>query len=130
MLREVRRYEMRWARGSVGLLGLSLALGMGACATARPSAGADPFSGGGQPEDVLITVENNDFRDANLYAVWNGVPRRVGSVTGKTTRTFRTLWRSEYLQFHVDFLGQGEYRTEVVPVDRGDHLSFVIMPGA
>jgi hypothetical protein len=109
---------------------LLVAVMAGACATGRRAPEGDPFDArGGLDEDVLLTVENNDFRDASVYALWNGVRRRVGSVTGKTTQTFRMEWLSEFIQFHVDFLGQGEYRSEVVPVDRGDHLNFVILPG-
>ena len=46
-------------------------------------------------EDVRITIENMDFRDATVFAHWNGVRRRVGFVVGKTTRTFRSRWLSE-----------------------------------
>jgi hypothetical protein len=116
-------------RRLAGPLALALLLALAGCGAARSPDRGDPFAGGAQADDVLITVENNDFRDATVYALWNGVRRRVGGVTGKTTQTFRVDWRSEYLQFHVDFLGQGEYRSEVVPVDRGDHLNFVILPG-
>jgi hypothetical protein len=71
---------------------------------------------------------NDDFRDATVYVYWSGVRARAGSVTGKTTQTFTMPWRGEYVQLRVDFLGsRSEYRTEVVPVDRGDHLNFVIM---
>jgi hypothetical protein len=88
----------------------------------------DPFdAAGGNSEDVLLTVQNNDFRDASIYAVWNGVRRRVGSVTGMTSETFRMDWRSEEIQLAIDFVGGGGYMSERVPVTQGDHLDFVIM---
>ena len=80
-------------------------------------------------EDVRITVENVDFRDATVYALWNGVKRRVGFVVGKTTKTFRMRWLSERLQFEVDFVGGGGYRSESIGALRGDHFNFVILPG-
>jgi hypothetical protein len=102
------------------------------CATSQGSDRVtDPFGGGGAAsEDVLLTVENNDFRDASIYALWNGMRRRVGSVTGKTSETFRMEWRSEEIQLEIDFLGGGsgdDYVSERVPVMQGDHLNFVIM---
>ena len=79
-------------------------------------------------EDVRITIENVDFRDATIYAYWNGVKRRVGFVVGKKTETFRMRWLSDRLQLEVDFVGRGGYRTESIDVLPGDHLNFVIMP--
>jgi len=117
------------SRFFAGVLAAALAAG---CATSQtPDPATDPFDGGGAGrEDVLLTVENNDFRDASIYALWNGVRRRVGSVTGKTSETFRMEWRSEEIQLEIDFLGGGsgdDYVSERVPVTQGDHLNFVIM---
>ena len=91
----------------------------------------DPFvaSGPEQSEEVLLTVENNDFRDANIFAFWDGVRDRVGFVTGKTSRTFRMKWRSEHVQIGVDFVGRGGQRSGNVDVWPGDHLNYVIMIG-
>lgn len=109
-----------------------MALGMAACASmSEPAerAADDPFevARGGGTDEVLLTVENNDFRDATIYVLWNGARRRAGTVTGKTSETFRMEWRSEWVQLEVDFLGGGGYTTERVDVVQGDHLNFVIM---
>lgn len=113
------------------LFGLGLALLLSGCATTSLPVDGDPFAGSGsRSEGVLLTVENNDFRDASIYAVWDGVRTRVGSVTGKTSQTFRIRWRSEDLRLDIDFLGAGEYSSESIGVFQGDHLNFVIMPGA
>ncbi|MGE0160924.1 MAG: hypothetical protein AB7T31_16095 [Gemmatimonadales bacterium] len=109
---------------------LVLALVLGGCASSGPASQpqVDPFSArGAGSEDVLLTVQNNDFRDASIYALWNGVRRRVGSVTGMTSETFRMEWRSEEIQLAIDFVGGGDYVSERVPVTQGDHLDFVIM---
>jgi len=120
---------MRALRMSLGTV--LLALGMAGCASmSEPAAqGArDPFEvARSGTDDVLLTVENNDFRDATIYVLWNGARRRAGAVTGKSTETFRMEWRSEWVQLQVDFLGGGGYTTERVDVLQGDHLNFVIM---
>ncbi len=109
----------------------SLALLLGACAAGAPgtSTRTDPFeaAAGRESDEVLLTVQNNDFRDASIYAVWNGVRKRVGSVTGMTSETFRMRWQSEEIQLSIDFVGGGGYTSERVPVTQGDHLDFVIM---
>lgn len=89
-----------------------------------------PFDGAGPTEDeVWLTVENNDFRDATIHLDWSGRRTRAGVVTGKTTETFRMRWVSEWALIEVDFLGGGGYQSETVPVYPGDHLHFVIMGG-
>ena len=109
---------------------LLLAATLAGCATTP--AERDTFSavvGDRGSEDVRITIENVDFSDATIYARWNGVRRRVGFVVGKTTKTFRMRWLSERLQFEVDFVGGGGYRSESIDALRGDHFNFVILPG-
>jgi len=98
------------------------------CVSTAASSG-DPFAevpGAGGP--VRFTIQNNDFRDASVYGYWNGVRERIGSVTGKTIKTFETDWKSETFSFFVDFVGGGEYHSETIEVWPGDHLDFVIMP--
>jgi hypothetical protein len=113
---------------------LVLALAVGGCAAGSPGSPTrvDPFSvaAGDDTDEVRLTVQNMDFRDASIYAIWNGVKRRVGSVTGMTSETFRMRWQSEEIQLEVDFVGGGGYVSERVPVTQGDHLDFVIMAGA
>jgi len=115
------------SRARFGPLGsLALAALVAGCASVQEPR-PDPFSASPTSDEVWLTVENNDFRDATIHAVWNGVRRRVGTVTGKTSETFRMDWRSEDVQLAIDFLGGGGYLSERVPVTQGDHLNFVIM---
>ena len=109
------------------LSGLLLAATLTGCAAQQGGLEQTPFAEARAfDEDVLLTVENNDFRDATIYVYWNGVKRRVGRVTGKTSKTFRMEWRSEEAQLGADFLGRGGFRTETIGVDPGDHLSLLI----
>ncbi|HSH75260.1 MAG TPA: hypothetical protein VLA09_06235 [Longimicrobiales bacterium] len=107
---------------------VTLALGSAGCASTQEP--RSPFDRTGTNDQVLLTVENQDFRDATVYVYWNGVKDRAGFVTGKTTRTFEMTWKSEDVVLEVDFVGQGGFYSERVPVYQGDHLNFVIMPEA
>lgn len=92
----------------------------------------DPFrsGAGGRDAPVLLTVDNQDFQDASIFVNWNGPRQRVGSVTGKTKKTFEITWRDYQMWIEVHFLGGGELKrgqpTMVLP---GDHIDFIIMPG-
>lgn len=109
-------------------LGLAVVSAPAACATGQAT--ESPFrTGRTGDEEVRLTVRNNDYRDATIYAYWNGARARVGMVIGKTEETFTMRWRSEDIQLEVDFVGGGGFRTEVVAVYRGDHLEFHIPVG-
>lgn len=108
--------------------GFVLASAAAACAGSQDV--RSPFTGPEErSEEVLLTILNNDFRDATVYAHWNGLRDRVGMVVGKTSKTFTMRWRSEYVALEIDFVGGGGYRTEQIDVLEGDHLNFTIMPG-
>jgi hypothetical protein len=117
-------YARLAALAAVAVLAASCSSMGGTNSSARPFDEASAFS-----EDILLTVENNDLRDATVHVVWGGMKSRAGSVTAKTTQTFRLRWRSEEVQLEADFLGGGGFRSERVPVYPGDHLNFVIMSG-
>lgn len=128
---EVELVMIRLPRRETTSIILVVAVVLGSCQTGQNERVQDPFvaSGPEQSEEVLLTVENNDFRDANIFAFWDGVRDRVGFVTGKTSRTFRMKWRSERVQIGVDFVGRGGQRSGNVDVWPGDHLNYVIMIG-
>jgi hypothetical protein len=98
-----------------------------ACASGGPV--PSPFEEGSDPT-ILLTVDNQDFRDATVYADWNGVRNRVGMVVGKTTETFTVDWRDYTVRLEVDFIGGGELKAiDPIMVSPGEHLDFIIMPG-
>ncbi|MBM4185399.1 MAG: hypothetical protein FJ207_14475 [Gemmatimonadetes bacterium] len=113
-------------------IGASMALCLAVClaSACAPRAGTegDPFAGG-PPDPIFITVDNQDWRDATIFADWNGVRHRVGSVVGKTTETFSTPWREYQVRLSVDFVGGGAMRLEPTGVVPGDHLDLLIPPG-
>lgn len=77
-------------------------------------------------QSVRLTVENNNPKDAAIYANWGGRRNRVGMVTGKTTRTFEMRWRYEEVRLEVDFVAGTGFVSEPIAVYGGDHLNFVI----
>lgn len=85
-----------------------------------------PGSGFGGP--VRLTVQNNDFNDAVVYANWQGsVRHRVGLFTGKTEQTVTLEWRGDVVQFEVDFIAGSAFFIDPIDVQAGDHLDIVLM---
>ena len=110
---------------------MAAVLGSG-CAAANELAGgnvADPMA----PNDkfgsvVRLTVQNNDFKDATVYAVWDsGNRRRIGMVTGKTSATFTFDWVSHILSIEADFVAGEGFVSDPIEVWEGDHVDLVIM---
>jgi hypothetical protein len=120
--RRIGRAAAGWIAGTVLALG-----GCGGPSSGPgPGRAPNPFDANAERQDILLTVQNDDFRDATVHVLWNGLRTRAGMVVGKTSQTFRMRWRSEEIQLYVDFVGQGEYWSERVGVLQGDHLHFVI----
>jgi hypothetical protein len=70
---------------------------------------------------VTIVVENQNFYDATIYLRWyNGERRRLGTVTGYTTREFDTRWVAPEVQVEVDLLAGGTYRGDRISVSPGE----------
>lgn len=91
--------------------------------------GNNPFQGGAGQNEIQVTIRNQNFSDATVWAVWRAGSRaRLGSVTGNSTRTFSTPWRGDVIQFEVDFLGGRRYTTQSYPVNEGDHLELTLRP--
>lgn len=91
--------------------------------------GNNPFQGPAGRNEIQVTIRNQNFSDASVYAIWRAGARvRLGSVTGNSSRTFSTPWRGDVIQFEVDFLGGGGYTTPSYPVNEGDHLELTLRP--
>ncbi len=77
---------------------------------------------------VRLTVQNNDFKDAVIYANWEGsTRRRVGLATGKTSQTFTFEWGGPVVRFEADFIAGDRIFIEAIEVLEGDHLDLVLM---
>ena len=98
-----------------------------ACAHAgnRPLFARSP----GQARDrVTISVDNQNFLDANVYALWNGQRDRVGMVTGKTAHDFDVDFRNGDLQLEIDLIAGQSMTTDRISVFEGDDVQLVIPP--
>jgi hypothetical protein len=105
---------------------LALALATAGCA----STGRPIEDEGGVREDVEVTVENQNFQDAVVYAIWGAGPRdRLGMVTGNTTETFTTeVQAGGDMRIEVDLIAGNDVVTESMGVFRGDDIRVVIPP--
>jgi hypothetical protein len=121
MRKTIRRTALLLALGA-------LTLGAGACNRNRD---LGPLMGGrGRNQPVQLTVQNNRFEDAAIYAIWQGGTRhRVGLATGTTSSTFSFEWRAEVIRFEVDFIAADGYMVDPIEVSPGDHLDLVILGG-
>ncbi len=107
----------------VALLSASLLMGCARAPRSAPLFGAVRGSG-----SVTVTIQNNDIKDAVIYANWSGSNRRrVGMAIGKTSQTFTIEWQSEIVQFDADFIAGGTFPFEPIEVYEGDHLDLIIM---
>ena len=86
-----------------------------------------PFEAGAQR--VRIDVLNRNFADATLRAVVDGAHRRLGTVRGHSSATFRLDWPySRPLRIEIDLLAGGSCITPVVDVDPGEVIDLRIEP--
>jgi hypothetical protein len=76
--------------------------------------------------EVSVTVKNENFYDATVYACRGTMQDRLGVVTSSTTRKFKFRWVTADLRFLVDFTGGGRFLTTLLQVETGDELDFVI----
>lgn len=108
------------------LLILLVLLGTAACASGgRPIVSREAGSG----NQIQLTVENQNFKDAVVYALWGAGPRdRLGTVIGNTTQTFEVPYRSGEFRVEVDFIAGDDVVTETIGVFQGDHIQVQIPP--
>lgn len=108
---------------------LALALLIAACASGGPAQSGNPFQGGtSDQETVQVTVHNQNFKDATIWALWDGTRIRVGDVTGNTSRAFTIRYRRDRVRFEVDYVAGGGYVGDPIDVSPGDHLELTLRP--
>ena len=104
-----------------------LVLALTGAACAAPTQGS-PFGVGPEGERTIsIEVRNLNFSDATLHALRGAERVRLGTVTGKTDRTFRIEWTiSVPLQIEIDLLAGERCTTRALNVDPGDAITLQI----
>ncbi len=99
-----------------------MALAVAACGSAsrRVDEGPDPR------REVVVTVKNENFYDATVYACRGTQQDRLGVVSSSGTRTFTFRWVTSDLRFLIDFIAAGRYLSHNLHVETGDELQLVI----
>ena len=121
----MKRFFVSSNRVVFGVALLSASLLLGCSHSSRPAPMFRAASGSGS---VMVPIQNNDFKDATIYATWSGGMRhRVGLSVGKTTQTFDLEWKSEIVQFEADFIAGRTFTFDPINVWEGDHLELIIM---
>jgi hypothetical protein len=113
----------RRAARAAALLCVALALG---CHRGQDRTGA--LTGSEYDRIVRLTVQNNDFKDCDIYLNWQGYGRRrIGMVVGKTSQTFTFEWVSDVVTIEGDFVAGNTFSADPINVQGGDHLDLVIL---
>ena len=105
------------------------ALALVACASGNPRSAGSPFSQDpAERQEIKISVQNNNFSDATLWAlVRDGRRQRLGQVTGKTEAVFTVPWSfSEPMRIEFDLVAGPRCTTESLDVDPGDTIEMII----
>jgi hypothetical protein len=104
------------------LLVLGIALGLGACGPFKTRAANDA------QQRYVLEVDNHNFYDATISVTDQGSRRRIGVVTGLTSKKFEFDWPKNALAFEIDLIGGGKYFTSSLPVSPGDVLGLQVRP--
>lgn len=80
-----------------------------------------------QQSEIGISIENQGFNDARIYAVSVAGLQLLGQVPGKGTRSFTLRWtRLDDLRLRMDFLAGETYQSNSVDAAPGDRVELVI----
>lgn len=111
-------------RRARGLLTLTLVALAGCSVTDIPN----PFDRGSRRATQLrIEVNNLNFNDATLHVVTGGSRERLGTVTGKASRTYTIGWETARdLWIEVNLVGEGSFTTNAVGANPGEMLQLFI----
>ena len=110
------------------VVGLSLALvtGIAASACARTNEAAGTVV----PANVVgLRVQNNNFLDFDVYAVSQGLPTRLGTVTGNSTRDFvvdGSLVTQDFRVIATPIGARGQASTGAIIVSPGQTIEFTV----
>lgn len=119
-------------RGS--LLAGSLVILLGACLLGgggKPDWADEAEQEFGEPvgRDITVEITNQNFYDANVYALIGTQRQRLGNVRSQESETFTFPWPRTELRVLVRLIGGGRDRASPsYTVGPGDQLSMVIDP--
>ncbi len=115
-------------RGIPRLLLGALCVALVACGTRTSYPDGDPFSGGTAQAEVRVLVRNNNFYDASLTAISDTGRRRLGTVGGNQSATYRMPWQfTSGLRIEIDLLAGPTCTTDFITVAPGEDVILEIM---
>jgi len=83
-----------------------------------------------RPDPIPVHIKNENFLDMNVYAVIDGVARRLGMVTGNGAGDFKINWSVAYGQpivmRAVPIGGTGSITSPALSVGEGQEIEFKI----
>ena len=111
-------------KAHIVILTVSLALWVTACA----SPGATPFDERGVAlSTVQVEVDNQNFNDATIYLRSGSGEQRLGTVRGKSVKTFVARLIAPYdVSLRVRLLAGGSFTTEAMPAAPGETLLLIV----
>ena len=115
-------------RARAFVVGLSVAIVTGVAASG--CARTNEAAGTVVPANVVgLHVQNNNFLDVDVYAVSQGVPTRLGTVTGNTTRDFvvdGSLVTQDFRVIATPIGARGQASTGAIIVSSGQTIEFTV----
>lgn len=116
---------MRGKQLIIGLFSVGAVLTAGAC-----NRGYQEAAGEVVPASAVgVVVKNQNFLDMDVYAVSDGMPIRLGTVTGNSTHSFVVNPSSATQDFRIvatPIGGNGRATTGNVSVNPGETIEFTI----
>lgn len=113
-------------RGFVAGVSLVVVTGFAATACTRTNEAAGTLA----PANVVaLHVQNNNFLDVDVFAVSQGVPTRIGTVTGNTARNFvvdGSLVTQDFRIVATPIGGSGQASTGAIIVSPGQTIDFIV----
>ena len=81
--------------------------------------------------EIALTVTNHNYLDVVIYVLHDGLPTRVGTVTGSSSTVFflpaRVLGQAREIQLYGDAIGSDAYaRTDILVVQRGQYIEWTL----
>jgi len=123
--------SFRARRSSLGprLAAVLLAAGLAACSHNPP-----PSPELGTPQaNVLVTVQNQNVNDVDVFAVINGVRQRLGTVVSQSSSSFEIPWDRIGPAGGVSLIAapigsSGAYRSGKLTISPGSQVSLTVAP--
>ena len=109
----------------MALVGSLVVLGCASGSGGDTSAFEDAGRSG--PQDVRVLVDNQNFNQATIYAIWGAGGRvRLGIVNSQRSEEFVIPWRSADIKMEIRLLSAGTYETYRQAVAPGDYLELIL----